>query len=56
MIGISKQGCLKLARYHSRELVRARKSNQWGIVMHSRLMRDSYIHEARARQKNENSL
>lgn len=48
MIGISRQGCVKLARYYGRELVRARRINQWGMVLHSRLMRDSYMADARA--------
>lgn len=49
MTGISKQGCVKLARHHGRELVRARKSNRWGMVLHARLMRDSYMADARVK-------
>lgn len=46
---ISKQGCVNLARHHSREMVRALKSNQWSVVLHSRLMRDGYMADARSR-------
>lgn len=47
MTGISKQGCLTLARYNNREMVRARKRGDWSMVLHSRLVRDSYMASAR---------
>lgn len=49
MAGVSKQGCVKLARYQNREMVRALKQRQWGMVLHCRLTRDSWIGEARAK-------
>ena len=49
MTGVSKQGCVHHARYQNRELVRARKSGQWSLVLHCRISRDDWMAEARAK-------
>lgn len=49
MTGVSKQGCVRHARYHNRELVRARKSCQWSLALQSRVSREGWMNEARAK-------
>ena len=49
MTGVSKQGCVYHARYHNRELVRARKGCQWSLVLQNRISRDGWMAEARAK-------
>lgn len=49
MTGVSKQGCVRHARYQNQELVRARKTRQWSLVLHCRISRDDWMAEARTK-------
>lgn len=48
MTGISKKGCVTLARFYNREMILDRKRGLHGLANHAMAMRDSYMADARA--------
>lgn len=49
MTGISKKGCVTLARFYNREKIRDRKRGLHGLANHAMAMRASYMACARVK-------